>query len=382
MIFPIRTDRRLHHTPWVNGTLIAVNVVVFLCQVGVQVAGDGSWYGGLMLDPRRPEWYQFFTYQFLHAGWEHILFNMLFLWVFGNSLEDRLGPAGYLAFYLAGGVIAGYGHALVEVSPVLGASGSVSAVTGAYLALFPSSQVTLVLWFYFIHFFEVSSMVIILFAFGRDLLFHLMGMGEVAYLAHLSGNVYGFVIGMVLLATRILPRDGYDFISLFDRWRRRRQMRSVTRQGASPWQHEPATPPRHPRKGKAPADERIMQTRSDVADALAGYDNQRALDAFERLLEIDPHQVMPRQTQLDLANHAMTNGRQDTAAKAYEGFLRVYSSDPHAGQVRLMLGLIYTRYRSRPDRARELLEQARDKLSDSTQQQMAQQLLSELPDQT
>src|SRR5690606_12485309 len=135
-----------------------------------------------------------------------------FLWVFGNAVEDRLGRVGYLCFYLAGGVIAGLGHALMEPSPVLGASGAVAAVTGAYLVLFPLTNVTIVYFFFIIGAFEVSSMVLIFFRVVTDLVFHFLGIGDVAYMAHLAGYGFGFVIALGLLLGRMLPREPYDLL--------------------------------------------------------------------------------------------------------------------------------------------------------------------------
>ncbi|MEE9211062.1 MAG: rhomboid family intramembrane serine protease, partial [Phycisphaeraceae bacterium] len=205
MFFPIRTDRRLAHTPWVNYTLIAVNVLVFILQIALSSPGRPQWFGHGLLDPEAPSLHQFITYQFLHGSWEHLLGNMLFLYVFGNSVEDRLGKIGYLGFYLAGGVIAGFGHALLETTPVLGASGAICAVTGAYLALFPLSGVTIFYWFvFYVGTFEVSGIVLICFQIAQDLLFQLAGRGGVAYMAHLAGYAYGLLIGMGLLWCRLL----------------------------------------------------------------------------------------------------------------------------------------------------------------------------------
>ncbi len=211
MLFPIRTDRRLHHTPWVNIALIASNVVVFV----LTWRGAGrAWVEPFTLNPATPMLVQFVSYQFLHANWAHLLGNMLFLYVFGNSVEDRLGKVGYLAFYLGGGVVAGLGHALLESNPVLGASGSVAAVTGAYLALFPLSNVTMLYWLILIGIFEISSIYLILFQIGYNVFMHLSGAPGVAYLAHLSGYAYGFVVGMGLLKSRLLPREPYDLLAL------------------------------------------------------------------------------------------------------------------------------------------------------------------------
>ena len=89
------------------------------------------------LHPDQPEILQFFTSVFLHGSWMHLIGNMIFLWVFGNAVNDRFGHVGYAAFYLAGGVLSGLGYVLLAgQAPVLGASGAISAVTGCYLVLF------------------------------------------------------------------------------------------------------------------------------------------------------------------------------------------------------------------------------------------------------
>src|SRR5690606_9644203 len=103
----------------------------------------------------------------------HLFFNMLFLWVFGNEVEERLGKVGYLAFYLAGGVLAGLAHALpADAGPILGASGAVAGVTGAYLALFPMTDITIILFFFGA--FEVRSIALILFKIAQDAVFHFL----------------------------------------------------------------------------------------------------------------------------------------------------------------------------------------------------------------
>ena len=93
------------------------------------------------LDPRMPQLYQFVSYAFLHGGWMHLIGNMLFLYIFGNNVNDKLGNVGYFLLYLGGAIFSGLGHALFSNSPVLGASGAVAAVTGAYMVLFPKTYV-------------------------------------------------------------------------------------------------------------------------------------------------------------------------------------------------------------------------------------------------
>jgi membrane associated rhomboid family serine protease len=379
IIFPIGTDRPLKHKPWVNYVLIGLNVLVFLYTGGSVTMAEPE--ARFMLWPVEPAWYQFFTYQFLHQGWQHIVFNMLFLWVFGSNLEDRFGPVGFLGFYLAGGVVAGVGHALSQSAPVLGASGAVAAVTGAYLALFPRSQVTLVLWiFILVDFFAVSSMWLILFYFGRDLIFQLLGLGGVAYLAHISGSVFGFTVGMGLLATRILPREAYDFLALVDRWHRRGQLRAATRQSGSPWAGAGGgdVPQSVAAGPTSPEQQRIMDLRAVVIESLRHERADEALRQYRELAELDQDRALPRQSQLDLANYAMSAQDYRTAADAYERFLANYSVDEYRPQVQLILGLIYGRYLDEPARARERLNEARPRLSSEREQQLAEQLLNEL----
>ena len=378
IFFPTGTDRPMRSTPWMNALLIAANVIVFVVILGKWGDVTLSPFRKLMLFPVEPQWYQFFTYQFLHANWEHLIFNMIFLWVFGNNLEDRFGPVGYLAFYLSGGVLAGAGHTALASSAVLGASGAVSAVTGAYLALFPLSHVSIFYWiFLLIGRFEIPSMYLILFSFGRDLFFQIIDVGGVAYVAHLSGNIFGFVVGMGLLAARILPRDLYDFMALVSRWRRRQQLRSVTRGGYSPWLGKAAEPGPVADPPSAEQQEH-MALRSRVADALAGQRPEQAVELYEQLLEQDPAAVLPRQTQLDLANYAMSDSRYPIAGRAYELFLATYPRDEYRTQVELILGLIYARYLDDPDRARPLLSGAADKLTDPKQRQTALDALAEM----
>lgn len=375
MFFPIGTDRRLKHKPLINTALIVANIAVSVFvwyRFGPisPLGNPANPANGYMLFPAQPALVQFFSYQFLHADWEHLLLNMLFLYVFGNSLEDRLGPLGYLAFYLAGGVFAGVGHCLVNLNPILGASGSIAAVTGAFLALFPLSRVTIA--FLFVYFFEVSSIFVIGLSVATDLVLQLSGARGVAYLAHLAGYAFGFVIGMGLLGVRVLPREPYDFLALVDRWNRRRQWREAARG------HRPDTAAVEADKPLTDEQQRTIEMRNVVRGSLASGQPDRAVDTYERLLQRDADQVMDRQAQLDLANHAMAQQRHGTAARAYELYLKHYRDDEDLQQVQLLLGLVYARYLGEPEKARPLLTAAREKLGNDKQRQLADQLLQEI----
>ena len=380
MFFPIRTDRKLQHTPWVNYAVIAANVIVFLLMhSNAQLTGDiQSHY---MLFPTRPALLQFITYQFLHQGWGHLVGNMLFLYVFGNGVEDRLGKVGYLAFYLGGGVLAGLGHMAVSSSPVLGASGSVAAVTGLYLFLFPLSNVTIVYWFVFVGAFEISSIVLILFQIGQNVVMHLFGGSQVAYMAHLAGYSYGIVVGAGLLWTRLLPREPYDLLALIEQKRHRRQFHRMTHSGFEPWRHGKAGRP-VPAQCDPPAisddEARQMELRSQISQSLGRQDLPQAAHLYQELLELDDDQVMNQQQQLDIANELMSESRYDLAARAYELFLSAFKTYTSREQVELILGLIYVKYLERKHRGRELLTASLPKLHDPHQKQLAQNMLKEI----
>src|SRR5215208_4723223 len=125
MLFPIRTDSPLRGTPYMNWAIIAANVVMFAVQQSVPGIDDR-----FALYAHDPWWPAFVTYAFLHSGVGHILSNMLFLYIFGNNVNDKMGHLAYLAFYLAGAVFGGVGYVTLSHSQgyVVGASGAVAAV--------------------------------------------------------------------------------------------------------------------------------------------------------------------------------------------------------------------------------------------------------------
>jgi membrane associated rhomboid family serine protease len=388
MFFPIRTDRRLQTTPWVNYALIGANLAVFLITYNSAAGSVDPRWGGFWLDPQRATVQQHLTYQFFHASWMHLLGNMLFLFVFGNSVEDRLGHSGYLLFYLAGGVMAGIGHGLTSSAPVLGASGSVAAVTGAYLVFFPLTNVTIFYWFVIFGAFEVSSIILILFRIGQDFVFALADVGRVAYTAHLAGYAFGFVIGMAILLSRLLAREPYDLLALIERKRRRSQLKTMNRRGDSPWESAGVGGSDRGRRGRqreqqAPEptsaeQQALMDRRSAISQALAGSRIDEAARLYGELLDDHPEQVMAQQQQLDLANQLMADGRHELAARAYENLLRSYPHYPQRHHVKLVLGLLYARYLNQQQRARELLEQAEPSLHDQDKT-LARQVLDDLP---
>jgi membrane associated rhomboid family serine protease len=149
---------------------------------------------------------------FLHGGWLHILGNMLYLWIFGNNVEDRLGRIGFLVFFLIGGIVAALAQVLIDpqsTAPLVGASGAIAAALGAYIVLFPGARIlSLVFLGFFYQLLNVPALVILGFWFVLQLIsgFGSLGAGTaeggVAFFAHIGGFALGMAVGFVLRVTR------------------------------------------------------------------------------------------------------------------------------------------------------------------------------------
>jgi len=372
MFLPIRTDVPLRQTPWMNWAIILATVLAHL--VRIKFPQTQSLFE---LDPSAPRITCYFTYVFLHAGIGHLASNMLFLYIFGNNVNDRMGHFGYLGFYLGGGVIAGVAHVLVEQAPVIGASGAVFAVTGAFMILFPRARVTVLYFMVLIGVAEIASMWFVLFYLAINLLgqfSHLLGTpSNVANIAHLGGAMYGMGVCTAMLALRLLPRDQWDVIALLDRWNRRRQYRDLVASGYNPFGY--ITPAK---TAPNPLADRIQELRATIAEAISHSDLTEATKRFMELRAIDPAQVLSRQNQLDMANHLFEQQHHAAAADAYEGFLRTYPKADRLEHVQLMLGLLYARYLNRPDKAATHLSAALQRLHNDREVDLAKSELERI----
>jgi membrane associated rhomboid family serine protease len=230
-VIPLRDTIPAQRVPIVNYTFIGLCTWGFLFELS---AGSGleeliGIYGLVparyltlreRLGPLAPELYlPFVSSIFLHGGWAHFLGNMLYLWIFGDNVEDRLGHLGYAAFYVTGGVFAGGVHVLMNpgsVLPTIGASGAIAAVMGAYVLLYPTSRImTLVVFFFWIEIVAVPAVFYLLFWFVLQLASGTLALaaagptqGGVAWWAHAGGFLYGFLIIILLGLRRARPRTG------------------------------------------------------------------------------------------------------------------------------------------------------------------------------
>ena len=156
--------------------------------------------------PQKNVWLAVFTSMFLHGSLLHIGGNLLFLWVFGNNIEDVLGKVGYVLFYLAGGVVATLGHVVLNLDstvPMIGASGAIAAVMGAYLVLFPKARVYTVVFFFLITVLPLRAWMVL--GFWFILQFFTDPNSGVAWAAHVTGFVFGMLVGLLVRAARGNP---------------------------------------------------------------------------------------------------------------------------------------------------------------------------------
>jgi membrane associated rhomboid family serine protease len=231
MVMPLRDRLPTSRRPWVNRLLLLINIVVFVffepwaapdpcvqqafflehaaipAEIAqgepldsAEVAASTSPECALSSIPDKPVYFSIISAMFLHAGWAHLLGNMLFLWIFGDNVEDRYGHLRYLGFYLLCGALATL--AFVVPSPgnpstLVGASGAIAGVLGSYLLMFPRSRITVIvmpLWFLP---FRLPALVVLGFWLVLQLVevrVDSMAGGGVAYLAHVAGFVAGLVL--------------------------------------------------------------------------------------------------------------------------------------------------------------------------------------------
>ncbi len=387
MLIPLSIDRPLRRPTLVNHWLMAINVAVYVVEMTLKALAPDAFNQMLAFMAMRPSQFEpwtVVTYQFAHADFLHLLFNMLFLFIFGPAVEDKFGRVRYLLFYLAGGAAAGGLHAAFFPNPLIGASGSIAGVTGAFLVFFPFTHVRVLLFFILIGTFSIPSWWLIAFAIARDIFMQgLGGAGNVAHLAHLGGYAWGIGLSLLLLATGKIEREPFDLFSVGrQRWRRR-QFKEVTSGGDSPWRSDLSKAPRKTRKETAreQAEEQAARKARDVIRAkIRGDDAPGAAQEFKRFSSAGGDPRLGRDDLLLVANELFRLEERRASAAAYESFVTRFASDPETPGARLMLGLMYARYLDAPEEARAHLESAKGRLSDGSQRELAESLLAEVND--
>jgi membrane associated rhomboid family serine protease len=208
-MFPLYDTARSRIFPLVNLTLIVANILAFLyeLQMGSEALNNFIFNWGLipahLISDPTGSWKTIYTSMFLHGGWFHILSNMWVLFIFGDNIDARMGKMKYLIFYLLSGTAAGLLQTYILPSsqvPMIGASGAIAGVLGAYLVLFPRSRVaSLVPIFFIFTIIEIPAVIFLIFWFLTQIYsgwFSLQGSGGsgIAWWAHVGGFIFGLTM--------------------------------------------------------------------------------------------------------------------------------------------------------------------------------------------
>lgn len=227
-MIPVRDENPTRSFPWMTVALIAANVAVFAYESSLGNAELLAFITRWGLVPSRflsdpttvSQIATVFTSMFLHAGWLHIIGNILYLWIFGNNIEDRLGPMGFLGFYVLAGIVAAAAQVAAggaTTVPTVGASGAIAGVLGAYIVLFPGAAVlTVIPIFFFIEVARVPAYIVIGFWFllqigngVASLSAQVAQTGGVAWFAHVGGFAFGVVVALAIAGWDRLSRPRY-----------------------------------------------------------------------------------------------------------------------------------------------------------------------------
>ena len=207
-MIPLRDVIPSRTTPFVTVTIIVFNSVAWLFELSLSHDDLREFLMIFGVVPGAFVWPTLITSMFLHGGWSHFIGNMLYLWIFGDNVEDRFGHGRYLVFYLLAGIVAALGHIMMDSSsmlPTIGASGAIAGVMGAYFVMYPHSRVlTLLPLFIFWELIEVPAILLLgfwflmqLFSAGTIAMTASTEGGGVAFMAHVAGFVFG--LGAVFL---------------------------------------------------------------------------------------------------------------------------------------------------------------------------------------
>jgi membrane associated rhomboid family serine protease len=375
MLIPIGTDLPLKRHPTVTYILIVLNLLVFAIQwavnrnggidsANVQIQYIAQFLTSCELSSSQFHILTLITYQFLHASWWHIVGNMIFLLPFGKAVEDRLGHVGFASLYLGCGVIGGAMHAFMSGGTVIGASGSVCAITAAFVVLAPASRIKVLLIFFIIGIYHIPSMLFVLFFVLFDsfsLLASLFGAqtSNTAWLVHLGGYIGGFSITLALIATGLLANNEFDLWYLLRQSKRRRTYRKIVSEVTD-----------HTFDSSEKVDPLSLLVGSITQIAVTG-DPLKAADLYLEALQNEPEFRLDQKTQLLIGSTLIKAGRIDDGVRVYENYLKHHDKADDRADVALLLAAKYTRDLRNEDRAKELLNDYESFFSKSHQSLVA-----------
>ena len=223
MLFPIRDNVPTYRTPYVTISLIVINCLVFLYSQTLGYQGfqtfimkmgftPGFYFSSAEYTlPGYYVWTPLFS-MFLHGGWMHLIGNMLFLWIYGNNIEDYFGPVKFVIFYLLAGLAAVALYSVFNLgshTPLVGASGAIAGVMGGYMVLHPRAEITCLLFFFFITLITLSAKSVLGIWFVYQVLMSVWDSstgGGVAWLAHVGGFGFGYLVLRLFVKLKGGPR--------------------------------------------------------------------------------------------------------------------------------------------------------------------------------
>lgn len=387
-MFPIGDDNPTRTTPFVNYGLIVANVLVFafvnLSERPAQVQQVFEQWG---YDNSRQASLQILSYQFLHAGWFHILNNLWMLWIVGDNVEDKLGHVRYLLLYLAGGVVAAWTYTVASgffgpieaaggaVVPLVGASGSIFAIMGMYLVFFPEARIRILLWFLLlVQVIRVRAKWVIGIWLGLEIWRTLeaggTAAGEVATSAHVGGGLFG--IGVAFLLKKSLggggDGDAWDVHTGFSRHSRSATSSRHEVYGADAGWFEAPEPP----------EDSLVGLEDQIVQLVEGGRMDEALELYPGYESMYRERPLPGAVQIEIAHEFYERGLPRDALDAYLRYIETEPRGEHRAEAHFRAGVLLQQWFAQNAAARPHLEIATREHRDPAIRRFAQDALARL----
>ncbi len=333
MFLPIGDDNPRERTPFVHYAILGVNVLVFLYTLALSPREKYDFFLQWAMVPEHFSVVTLFTSIYLHAGLAHLFGNMLFLWIVGDNVEDRLGHVGYFLFYHASGAAATLAFVALSQDPsipLVGASGAISSVMGAYAVFFPNAKIRIWYWLFFLMdtVYVSAKWAVGLWFLEQLVLWKFSGGSGVAYEAHLGGLAFGVGAALVLRHFVLEPHD---------------PAKRIVAMG-----EEPGEPAREFGEGSGGASEA-------VDEALASGKSDEAFRIFTRATGAADSEPLDEYALARLGAALFAAGSYGPAARVYDEMLRAWPEGEMSPEAAFRLGIIQSRIQQDYLRARDNL---------------------------